>query len=285
MTRFAIAATVILLFPLIVWSQQQNSSPAVSSIAFAGILPGSASDNIGDAPEERTVSPSSMLTASNTVPAPSPVFRVMETQTMLPSAELQPVDASAQTAVAGLQMFAGARIRDVIQLNWVSTTGSGILGFEVERRSQLHTDWERVAYLRSDPQLYGSQEYTFLDHLRGDGVSYYRLRQVRTDGQTVSSPVVSVTPDDVPATSGVWQHALHPFQNYGTVSFGLNRPAEVKLTLHDRFGNTIAVILDHRRMDEGHHIIPFGARELQPGLYFLRMHSDAGSRTMVFMRS
>ena len=284
MTRFAIAATVILLFPLIVWSQQPNS-PAASSIAFAGILPGSASDDIGDAPEERSGHPSSMLTASNTIPGPSPVFRIKEMQALLPSAEMQPVDASAQSGGSGLQMFAGARIRDVIQLNWISSSGSGILGFEVERRSQLRTDWERIAYLRSDAHRYGNQEYTFLDHLRGDGVSYYRLRQIRTDGQTVSSPVVSVTPDDVPATSGVWQHALHPFQNYGTVSFGLSRPAEVKLTLHDRLGNTIAVILDHRRMDEGHHIIPFAARELQPGLYFLRMHSDAGSRTMVFLRS
>ena len=175
MTRFAIAATVILLFPLIVWSQQPNSSPAVSSIAFVGILPGTSSDNIGDAPEERTASPSSMLRASNTVPAPSPVFRIKETQALLPSAEFRPVDASAsvQNAGAGLQMFAGARIRDVIQLNWVSISGSGILGFEVERRSQLRTDWERVAYLRSDPHQFGKQEYTFLDHLRGDGVSYY----------------------------------------------------------------------------------------------------------------
>ncbi len=285
MTRFAIAATVILLFPLIVWSQQPTSFPAVSSIAYAGVLPGSVSNTFGDTPDERPIGSSSMLTASNTNPAPSPVFRVMETRTLLPSAEMRPEVNVPSASGSGLQMFAGARIRDVIQLNWVTTSGTGTLGFEVERRSQLQTNWTMVAYLRSDERQYGNQEYTFLDHLRGDGVAYYRLRQIRKDGNSITSPVVSVTPDEVPATSGVWKHALQPFQNYGTVSFGLSRPAEVKLTLHDHLGNPVAVILDHRAMEAGHHIIPFGARDLKPGLYFLRMHSDEGSRTMVFMRS
>jgi hypothetical protein len=239
----------------------------------------------GDISGDQPVAPTSNPSIITDLPVPSPLFRATALHAALPSLEQLRSESGVTPVATSLQMFSGARIHDVIQLNWISLPDDAILGYEVERRSQLKTDWEMVAYLRSHGSPYGKQTYSFLDHLRGDGVSYYRLRQIRADGQVISSPVVSVTPDDVPATSGIWQHAVQPFQNYGTVSFGLGRPAEVRLTLHDRYGNTLAVILDHQHMQEGHHIVPFGARDLTPGLYFLRLYSEAGSKTMVFLRS
>lgn len=282
MTRFAIAATVILLFPVLVWSQQPISSPAVSSIAFAGIMPGGASDLIGDTPVDRSVPRPAVMPAPA---APLPAFHETVVHPILPAASASEAVAGVRDASSSLQMFSGVRIRDVIQLSWITASMTDILGFEVERRSQLSNAWEMVAYMRSDARRRGMQEYSFLDHLRSDGVAYYRLRQIRADGTALSSPVVSVTPDDVPASTSVWQHATQPFQTYGTVSFGLSHPAEVKLTLCDHLGQTIDVILDNQVMSEGHHIIPFAARDLKPGMYFLRFHSDTGSHTMIFMRS
>jgi len=103
------------------------------------------------------------------------------------------------------------------------------------------------------------------------------------DGNTVVSPVISVTPDAVPQTFSLWTKATAPFQNYGTVSFGLDHRSEVKLTLHDRFGNPIATLLDYQVMDEGHHVLPIATSRLESGLYFLQLHSASGSRKLLLL--
>jgi hypothetical protein len=203
---------------------------------------------------------------------------------------MQPVlsdKASMPTTVsqAKLRMFSGATFRDVIQLHWITTSEEGTVGFEIERRSQLSNDWQMIGYLRRARLNTPQHSYSFLDQLRGDGVSYYRLRQIGMDGSATVSPVVTVTPDEVPRSFHVWQHSIKPFQNYGTVSFGLEADADVKLSLVDRFGKTVATLLDHAPMRAGHHVIPFGTYTLKPGLYILRITSAEGIRNLLLMNS
>lgn len=275
MKRMRITTLLVLLLALPATAQQYANGGMFSTASIAGLLPVELHGGRG-VEKSAADTDDALRAAPAPVPAPLPAF--------LPVA--QPVSLHRAAAAAekrrpdaDLRMFSGARIRNVIQLHWETVSDVHTAAFAIERRSQLHSHWQSVGYVRPDETA--GDGYSFLDKLHDDGVAYYRLRQLRTDGSAVVSPVISVTPDAVPRTFSIWTEATAPFQNYGTVSFGLDNRSEVKVTLHDRFGTAIATLLDYQVMDAGHHVLPIATSRLAPGLYFLQLHTKGGSRKLL----
>jgi hypothetical protein len=270
---------LLLLLPAVSSAQQYANGGMFQMATVASLLPG---ELPGNRHVTRTPNPASATLAPAPAPAPlpAPAFLPMEIPLPLSAIASRVVSTTSAAQEADLRMFSGSRISNVIQLNWVTLSEQETIGFSIERRSQLKSSWEMVGYVR--PTHAAGNTYSFLDNLRDDGVAYYRLRQMREDGSAVVSPIVSVTPDAVPQTFSVWKQSVEPFQDYGTVSFGLDTSTEVKLTLHDRYGNLIATLLDHAFMAEGHHVLPIVTSRLNTGLYFLRLHSGNGSWNLPF---
>lgn len=269
---------LILLLALPAAAQQYANGGMFSTASIAGLLPverlGARGADKSDAEDAHTLRAEPLP-----APAPAPAFLPLDLPVMTQRSAVSSAPAPASVPHADLHTFSGARIRNMIELHWETVSDAGTTAFAVERRSQLHTQWQSVGYVRSS-QAAGSG-YRFLDKLHGDGVAYYRLRQMRTDGSAVVSPVISVTPDAVPHTFSVWSEVATPFQNYGTVSFGLEHRSEVKVTLHDHLGTHIATLLDYQVMDAGHHVLPIATSRLASGLYFLQLHSKGGSRKLL----
>jgi len=275
-------AMVALMVLCHVVTAQQSTAPNTSSILVAGLLPGSATTQ--DA--EQSGTETSPAPPENRPMYSSNMFIVMKHDRPVLHADLnEPSAISSAQSRSQLKLFAGARFGEVIQLHWITTSEAGTMGFEIERRSQLSNDWRRIGYIRRDRGHTAQHAYSFLDQLRGDGVSYYRLRQIGLDGYTRISPVITVTPDQVPHSFDVWQHSINPFQNYGTVAFGLDENTEVKLSVIDRYGNTVAVLLDHVMLHAGHHVLPFGTYMLEEGLYTVRITSADGCKNLLLMNS
>ncbi|MCB2204757.1 hypothetical protein KQI65_08405 [bacterium] len=186
---------------------------------------------------------------------------------------------------AALHVFTGVRFGNFVQLEWKTTTHNASVGFELERRTQSHPTWERIEYFRNSVRQRVARNYVFNDRLHDDGVVYYRLRQIGARGTDIVSPVISVTPDNVPKSFSIWKNSSMPFENYGSVSFGLDQQTDVTLTLLDRFGQPLRTLLNNAPMEAGHHIIPFGTAQLQPGLYFLRITTVRGSENLILLQS
>lgn len=280
MLRLSYAVVALLVLCHVV-AAQQSAAPNTPSILVAGLLSGSTAPL--DAERTGTEVPQ---TARESRPMYSAnMFITMKSDQPVLQTDLGASPSAASTAQAQLRLFNGARFGNVIQLHWITTSEAGTMGFEIERRSQLSNDWHRIGYIRCDRSHSPQHAYSFLDHLRGDGVSYYRLRQIGLDGRTQISPVITVTPDEVPHSFDVWQHSINPFQNYGTVAFGLDEDTEVKLCLVDRLGNTVATLLDNVLLRAGHHVIPFGTYMLNEGLYTIRITSADGCANQLLMNS
>lgn len=285
LTRFAIILVFLLLLPMLLFSQSTFQATTFASLGIDASL-GGLSNPPGDQPVQvrhAMAKPAPVITTTRAIAAVT-AFPTIDTRSLLPSREKLAQEASA-AQTSDLRTFSGARIRDVIQLTWNTVSDAGIIGFEIERRSQRNSHWEQIGYLRPADGRRNGDSYTFLDNLCGDGAMYYRLRQIRSSGEATVSPVVQVTPDEVLQSFEIWRHSLQPFRNYGTVSFGLTSDADVKLTILDRYGNTVATLLDYRHMEEGHHIIPFGMEKFAPGLYILRIHTDTQSRNLILLHS
>lgn len=62
----------------------------------------------------------------------------------------------------------------------------------------------------------------------------------------------------------------NPFEHVTYLSFKLNQPTEVTVTLFDNFGREVASIMKNEQLDYGHHVIEINADKfkLNPGVYY-----------------
>ncbi len=275
MVRYAFILSALLLLPALAQAQQ-------SSVGFAA--PVLAELRAEEAASSGTSAWRGAPEAESAYPGPATIsmdaFRSSAAQPVLTG----PLGAHAvELHSAALHMFTGTRFGDFVQLKWLPTHGNNSVGFEIERRTQSRPLWETIKYYRSSRR--GPQQFVFNDRLHDDGAVYYRLRQIDRSGKDIASPIISVTPDIVPHSFSIWTNSSEPFRNYGTVSFGLDAETDVTLTLIDRYGKPLRVLLSNAHMDPGHHIIPFGTSDLQPGLYFLRITTMEGSENLMLLQS
>lgn len=181
-----------------------------------------------------------------------------------------------KAAVAGeiseLLTFEGAFVMDVVQLRWSVQSAPSIQGFKLERRTQSDDHWKTVTFLPSTDRE-NQQGYTYLDKAGVNGITYYRLRQLQSDGAGIPTPSIVVSPHRVPTSLSIWQHRLDPFSHFGTISFGLETSSPVTITIIDAFGRVVETLVDNKQFDSGHHIVPFDTEAMPAGLYTLRMQA------------
>lgn len=84
------------------------------------------------------------------------------------------------------------------------------------------------------------------------------------------------TSADAPAnrTRGALRVAPNPVHTTGRLTYGLDRPGRVRVTLHDALGRTVAVLVDAAAHGEGEHDVGVDVASLAPGLYLARLVTD-----------
>lgn len=78
----------------------------------------------------------------------------------------------------------------------------------------------------------------------------------------------------------------NPFNPETNISYTLKNSANVKITVYDRLGREVVVLIDENQ-SEGEHTIKFNASNLPSGIYFYRIKSSDGKvevRKMVFAK-
>jgi hypothetical protein len=91
--------------------------------------------------------------------------------------------------------------------------------------------------------------------------------------------------DYVPNTATLYQNYPNPFNPETTISFDLTKTGEVRLTVYNITGQTVATLLDGASK-AGHHSITFDAGVLPSGLYFYRLEAGkfCATRKMMVMK-
>ncbi|MBO6525181.1 MAG: T9SS type A sorting domain-containing protein [Balneolaceae bacterium] len=108
------------------------------------------------------------------------------------------------------------------------------------------------------------------------------LFELNTETKAVTSlkklPVSNEVPREIPSSAKLYQNYPNPFNPSTTISFKLNKPTEVTLTVFDALGRTISVLVNGRRIS-GVHEVSFDASNLSSGIYFYRLETGAFSET------
>ncbi|WP_176132875.1 heparinase II/III family protein [Hymenobacter sp. CRA2] len=157
-----------------------------------------------------------------------------------------------------LMRFGAERQRGDVALTWQTATELRNAGFTVERRTGQEAAFQPIGYVAGAGTSAAARSYRLLDNTAPSSLTYYRLRQVDTDGTVTYSPV-AVAPAAAPEP--VLMLAPNPADAYLTVrQFG----TAGTLQLLDTQGRRVLQqsFQQEARLDTSH---------LPAGLYYLQL--------------
>ncbi|EJF11150.1 SGNH/GDSL hydrolase family protein [Pontibacter sp. BAB1700] len=179
-----------------------------------------------------------------------------------------------------LHSFKGKPTQSGVQLDWETASEQDNAYFEVQR-SQTATEFAVIGRVEGSGTTSLPQSYTFQDTEAGNGVNYYRLRQVDFDGTDNFSPVLAVslmqatteemrvyptrTKSDSPVT--VQMLALQPMEKFSISIYTLEGKLVKEFEAEaDNRGNFIQ-LLNTAELSDG---VMYMVRATLPGRAFIR---------------
>lgn len=181
--------------------------------------------------------------------------------------------------------FSGARIMDLISLNWNTIGEKNNLGFEIERKSQFDQRWQTVGFVHGRGTARGDKGYAFVEKLMGEEVLLYRLKQIDVFGNSFYSQAVTVTPDQISGSMRVSPEQKRHVVEYNRISFVLPTDGLVRVTVHDAYGREVHTVASALQLSAGYHVIPFGSTSLASGTYSVRLETVNGTYVQTLIRT
>ena len=137
-----------------------------------------------------------------------------------------------------LTSLTAAREAKVAQLKWQTASEQNALRFEVERSANA-VDFQRVGRVAAVGNSTSPQSYTFVDPSAGPDISYYRLKQVDSNGDFTFSPAVVLAA--LPATPGALLTSVYPnpFSTELNLELAQAPAGSIALTLVDAQGRRV----------------------------------------------
>lgn len=91
-------------------------------------------------------------------------------------------------------------------------------------------------------------------------------------------PVSNEQPRETPSSITLHQNYPNPFNPTTIISFELDKPSKVTLTVFDALGRTLSILINEQR-STGIHKISYDASNLSSGIYFYRLEAGEFSQT------
>ncbi len=175
-----------------------------------------------------------------------------------------------------LLSFSAVLEGDSVVMSWETFDESKVEKYEIEKRTVKgkYTVFMRVEPFRNTEH---HQTYSQVDRWSGRMITYYRLRKVNLDGSILYS-------EDIPiGTEKILDFTLtdndpNPFVDTTKITYTLDKRTYVSLTVYDLMGREVRKLVSEKQ-SPGAYFIVFDGRDLQPGMYFYKMRTSAGSLT------
>lgn len=171
-----------------------------------------------------------------------------------------------------LAFFSAHRLNnEQVELRWTTASEQDNAGFEVWRSDNTTKAWQQLAFVEGAGNSAVTRRYTFLDNNTHTGTSYYRLRQVDTDGTATFSKTVATRGADFSRrTAAAWPI---PADDYLIVQApDVAQPASLQLYSAD------ARLLLQRQFTNRTEL---DLRHLPSGLYFLHVFQAGQPPTII----
>jgi hypothetical protein len=129
-------------------------------------------------------------------------------------------------------------------------------------------------------------DYEYSEPAAGEGVAYFRLRQIFASGfERISGTIKVGLGVERPEQVTLVGNFPNPFNGSTTISYSVTEPLQVELSVWDLSGQPVRQLLD-RDQGPGFHEMQFDAGDLPSGTYFIRLETPSGTKShkMILMR-
>jgi hypothetical protein len=160
-------------------------------------------------------------------------------------------------------------------LRWRTESETNNAGFEVHHRPAPDGSWRTLGFVESNVAggtTSDPQSYRFRTGSLALGTHDFRLRQVDLDGTATLTDPVSITVRlDQPLR--LVGPSPHPVSGRATLSFALDREADVEVTLYNLLGQRVRVLHKGTAAPNRDHTLALDTRGLSSGQYVLRLRA------------
>ena len=179
-----------------------------------------------------------------------------------------------------LTRFEAARDGGAVRLSWQTASETNNAGFAVQRRAEGdgEAQWTTLTFVEGRGTTASPSSYAYVDEalpFAAEALTY-RLQQTDADGAVTTHRQVEV------ALSTADEFTLHPnfpnpFTSGTTIRYEVPQPTDVRLTVHDVSGRTVALLANAEQA--GRQELRFEGRGLASGTYFVRLRAGDQVRT------
>jgi hypothetical protein len=184
-----------------------------------------------------------------------------------------------------LSSFTATTQTENILLNWITSSETNNMGFEVERRvTNSNSGWQKLGFVNGKGTTTEKSSYSFTDKNPADGKAYYRLKQIDFDGSSKIYDAVEVDFETVKEYS-LAQNYPNPFNPSTEINYNLAKSGNITLKVYNILGSEVATLVDGF-MEAGKHIAKFNAEDFTSGVYFYTIKADnyTSTRKMILMK-
>ena len=175
-------------------------------------------------------------------------------------------------------------VQDLVRLDWVTQTESGVLGYYLHRSADEQLDSAlQISSLIEATNTSQMQQYTYTDgDVEPDATYYYWLQNLDLDGTSnyhgpisiATSPAVSGTPN-VPLVNSLGAAYPNPFNPSATLSYSLKQPGTALIEIFNQKGQLLRSY-SQVHSAAGNFLLSFDGRDfrgnsLASGIYLYRL--------------
>lgn len=201
-----------------------------------------------------------------------------ESNTFAITEQTLPVELSSFTATATAQNY--------VRLSWVTQSEHNLLGYYVYRGASNEINASNlISNLIAPTNTSSMKHYTYLDKEIGEsGLYFYWLYSVEIDGSDTYYGPISIMVDldgggsdlpSIPLHTGLRNIYPNPFNPNTTISYQLENPSQVELSIYNARGQTVRTFSSYHA-SSGYYTQPFDGKDasgntLSSGVYHVVM--------------
>ncbi len=164
--------------------------------------------------------------------------------------------------------FTAEKINKDVMLQWITTNETGNRGFDIQH-SIDGQHWNTIGWQFATEATYGNHGYSFLHARPGQGIHFYRLRQIDHDGQTgysiIQTAVLEQTSEPI---------VIYPNPVADKFFIGGREHQQSNIVIIDDRGNVVKSVREIKG--------PIDVSGFRSGVYFLQV--DGSSEWKKFIK-
>lgn len=182
-----------------------------------------------------------------------------------------------------LLSFDSEIIDNNIKLNWVTSSESNNLGFEIEQ-SFIENMWKKIGFVSGYGTSTENRSYLFIDNLKRElGIKklYYRLKQIDFDGNYTYSKFLEIDLK-LPLKFSLKSAYPNPFNPITNIEYSIPIETHVLLKIYDSSGQLISTPVN-KTLKPGYYKTTFDGSDLSTGTYIYRIIAGEFSESRKFL--